>query len=42
MLKRKGLQVFSVIDQRAEAQSVGLQLRETVLVLFGAQSLALR
>jgi uncharacterized protein (DUF302 family) len=35
LLKARGLRVFSVIDQRAEAQSVGMQLRETVLVLFG-------
>jgi uncharacterized protein (DUF302 family) len=32
----KGLRVFTVIDQRAEAQQVGLQLRETKLVLFGS------
>jgi uncharacterized protein (DUF302 family) len=35
LLRARGLRVFSVIDQRAEAQSVGMQLRETVLVLFG-------
>jgi len=27
--------IFAVIDQRAEAQAVGLDLRETTLVLFG-------
>jgi uncharacterized protein (DUF302 family) len=27
--------VFAVIDQRAEALAVGLELRETTLVLFG-------
>jgi uncharacterized protein (DUF302 family) len=31
----KGIKVFDVIDQRAEARAVGLQLRETVLVIFG-------
>ena len=31
----KGLKVFAVIDQAAEARQVGLQLRETTLVLFG-------
>jgi uncharacterized protein (DUF302 family) len=35
LLRARGLRVFSVIDQRVEAQSVGMQLRETVLVLFG-------
>ena len=35
LLRARGLRVFSLIDQRAEAQSVGMQLRETVLVLFG-------
>ena len=31
----KGLRVFAVIDQAAEARRAGLQLRDTVLVLFG-------
>ena len=31
----KGLKVFAVIDQAAEAQQAGLKLRETVLVVFG-------
>jgi uncharacterized protein (DUF302 family) len=35
LLRARGLRVFSVIDQRAEAQSLGMQLRETVLVRFG-------
>ena len=35
LLAAKGLKVFDVIDQRAEAQRAGLDLRETVLVLFG-------
>jgi uncharacterized protein (DUF302 family) len=30
-----GMTVFATIDQRAAAQTAGLQLRETVLVLFG-------
>jgi uncharacterized protein (DUF302 family) len=32
----KGMTVFAVIDQRAEAARVGLDLRETTLVLFGS------
>ena len=35
ILSAKGLKVFGVIDQSAEATEVGLQLRETILVLFG-------
>jgi uncharacterized protein (DUF302 family) len=35
LLGTKGLKVFAVIDQRAEAEQAGLQLRETVLVIFG-------
>jgi uncharacterized protein (DUF302 family) len=35
LLGSKGLKVFSVIDQRAEARAVGLDLRETILVVFG-------
>jgi uncharacterized protein (DUF302 family) len=35
LLAAKGLKVFDVIDQRAEAQAAGLELRETVLVIFG-------
>ena len=31
----KGLRVFTVIDQAAEARQVGLALRDTVLVVFG-------
>jgi len=33
--KAKGLRVFTVIDQAAEAQQAGLALRDTVLVVFG-------
>ena len=32
----KGLKLFAVIDQRAEAKQAGLDLRETTLVLFGS------
>ena len=32
----KGLRLFGVIDQSAEASKVGLELRETTLVLFGS------
>jgi uncharacterized protein (DUF302 family) len=35
ILQTKGLKVFTVIDQRAEARLVGLDLRETTLVIFG-------
>jgi uncharacterized protein (DUF302 family) len=36
MLKARDLKIFAVIDQRAEAKKVGLELRDTVLVLFGS------
>jgi uncharacterized protein (DUF302 family) len=36
LLGSKGLKLFGVIDQSAEAQQVGLQLRQTVLVMFGS------
>jgi uncharacterized protein (DUF302 family) len=36
MIAAKGLLLFAVIDQRAEALKVGLELRETTLVLFGS------
>src|SRR5579872_4896956 len=35
ILSAKGLRVFAVIDQAAEAGQAGPELRETVLVLFG-------
>ena len=35
LLEAKGIKVFTVIDQRAEARAVGLDLRETTLVVFG-------
>ena len=36
LLEARHLKVFDVIDQRAEAETAGLTLRETVLVLFGS------
>jgi uncharacterized protein (DUF302 family) len=39
MLEAKGLKLFSVIDQQAEAQAVGLQLRATTIILFGNPAL---
>jgi uncharacterized protein (DUF302 family) len=35
LLAAKGQKVFVVIDQRAEARAVGLDLPETTLVVFG-------
>jgi uncharacterized protein (DUF302 family) len=35
ILSGKGLKVFGVIDQSAEASQAGMPLRETTLVLFG-------
>ena len=35
ILAAKGLKVFAVIDQSAAASAVGMDLRETTLVLFG-------
>jgi uncharacterized protein (DUF302 family) len=34
-LKDHGIKVFASIDQRAEAQAVGLSMPSTVLILFG-------
>ena len=36
MIGAKGMKLFAVIDQAAEARQVGLSLRETVLVIFGS------
>ena len=36
MITAKGMKVFAVIDQAAEARQVGLTLRDTVLVIFGS------
>jgi uncharacterized protein (DUF302 family) len=35
LLIGKGLKIFTVIDQSAEARLVGLPLRETILIVFG-------
>jgi uncharacterized protein (DUF302 family) len=36
LVQAKGLTLFAVIDQSAEARRVGLELRETTLVIFGS------
>jgi len=36
MIAAKGMKLFGVIDQAAEARQAGLTLRETVLVIFGS------
>jgi uncharacterized protein (DUF302 family) len=36
MIAAKGMKLFGVIDQAAEARGVGLTLRDTVLVIFGS------
>ena len=36
MIRSKGIRLFAVIDQSAEARQVGLSLRETTLVIFGS------
>jgi uncharacterized protein (DUF302 family) len=36
LVASKGMKLFALIDQRAEAEQAGLELRETVLVLFGS------
>jgi uncharacterized protein (DUF302 family) len=36
LLTGKGVKVFAVIDQAAAAREAGLDLRETVLVIFGS------
>jgi len=36
LISERGMRQFAVIDQRAEAQTAGLDLRDTVLVLFGS------
>lgn len=35
LLHDKGVKLFAVIDQAAEARDAGLELRETTLVMFG-------
>ena len=36
LIDGKGMRLFATVDQREEARRVGLELRETVLVLFGS------
>jgi uncharacterized protein (DUF302 family) len=36
LITAKGMRLFAVIDQAAEARQVGLALRETTLVMFGS------
>jgi uncharacterized protein (DUF302 family) len=36
LLSAKGVRLFAVIDQSAEAHQVGLSLRETTMVIFGS------
>jgi uncharacterized protein (DUF302 family) len=36
ILAAKGVKLFGLIDQAAEAREVGLTLRDTVLVIFGS------
>jgi uncharacterized protein (DUF302 family) len=36
ILSAKGIKLFAVIDQSAEARQAGLSLRETTLVIFGS------
>jgi uncharacterized protein (DUF302 family) len=36
MLGAKGVKLFAVIDQSAEARQAGLRLRDTTLVIFGS------
>jgi uncharacterized protein (DUF302 family) len=36
MITAEGMRLFAVIDQAAEARQAGLELRETVLVIFGS------
>jgi uncharacterized protein (DUF302 family) len=35
VLESKGIKVFAVIDHSGEAEAVGLELRDTKLVIFG-------
>jgi uncharacterized protein (DUF302 family) len=35
-ISAKGIKLFAVIDQSAEARQAGLSLRETTLVIFGS------
>lgn len=35
LMAERGMTIFATIDQRAAAESAGLELRETVLIVFG-------
>ena len=35
LLKSKGIKIFAQIDQAAEAQNIGLEMRPTELLIFG-------
>jgi uncharacterized protein (DUF302 family) len=35
LITTRGMSIFATIDQRAAAQSVGQDLRETILIVFG-------
>jgi uncharacterized protein (DUF302 family) len=36
LMAQRGITVFATIDQRAAARTVGMELRETVLIIFGS------
>ncbi len=36
LVRAQGMKLFAVVDQQAEARRVGLELRQTTLVLFGS------
>jgi uncharacterized protein (DUF302 family) len=36
LISGKGLKLFAVVDQSAEARQVGMELRDTTLVIFGS------
>jgi uncharacterized protein (DUF302 family) len=36
LIDAKGMRLFALIDQRDEARNAGLDLRETILVIFGS------
>jgi uncharacterized protein (DUF302 family) len=36
LIRSKGMKLFAVIDQSVEARQVGLELRDTTLVIFGS------
>src|SRR5262245_55743614 len=40
VIAARGMEVFAIIDHRAQARDIGLDLRETTLVIFGSASAA--